>query len=199
MDTISFECKCVQEWDGDTADSAFAADLARGFELVRRIALPPWPDTAHDLTLWRRRGGGGSGAVTVAEGASAAPQASVPAGDGVRRAETASGSVPPSLESCSACFGAYKGRPAAAGAVAGSVVAGGPLRRCRLCREVQYCCTACAELHRQAHAGIHALRLIWGKGQGGAPRGASDGARGGNEISALGGAEYEDFHPFGLR
>ena len=199
MDTISFECKCVQEWDGDTADSAFAADLARGFELVRRIALPPWPDTAHDLTLWRRRGGGGSGAVTVAEGASAAPQASVPAGDGVRRAEMASGSVPPSLESCSACFGAYKGRPAAAGAVAGSVVAGGPLRRCRLCREVQYCCTACAELHRQAHAGIHALRLIWGEGQGGAPRGASDGARGGNEISALGGAEYEDFHPFGLR
>ena len=189
----------MQEWDGDTADSAFAADLTRGFELIRRIALPSWPDTAHDLTLWRRRGGGGgSGAVTVAKGASAAPLTSMPAGDGGRRAEIASGLVPPSLESCSACCGASKLRPAAAGAVAGSV-AGGPLRRCRLCREVQYCCTACAEAHSQAHAGIHAMRLIWWEGQGGAPRGASGNAGGGDGISVLAGAEYEDFHPFGLR
>ena len=188
----------VQEWDGDTADSAFAADLARGFELVRRIALPPWPDTAHDLTLWRRRGGGGNGLITVAKGASTAPLASASARDGVRRVETASGSVPPSLESCSACCGACKGRLAAAGAVAGSV-AGGHLRRCRLCREVQYCCTACAEAHRQAHARIHAMRLIWGEGQGGAPRGAGGNAGGGSGISVLAGAEYEDFHPFGLR
>ena len=32
----------TQEWDGDTADGAFSAELVRGYDLVRRVPLPRW-------------------------------------------------------------------------------------------------------------------------------------------------------------
>lgn len=44
----------VGEWLGDTADEAFAAALLRDWMLVRRVALPNWTDTAHELTIWQR-------------------------------------------------------------------------------------------------------------------------------------------------
>uniref|UniRef100_A0A7S3SZA6 MYND-type domain-containing protein n=1 Tax=Emiliania huxleyi TaxID=2903 RepID=A0A7S3SZA6_EMIHU len=48
----------VGEWLGDTGSAAFEAALAEGWELTRRLPLPCWGDTAEDLTIWRRRGGG---------------------------------------------------------------------------------------------------------------------------------------------
>lgn len=48
----------VGEWLGDTGSAAFEASLAEGWELTRRLPLPCWGDTAEDLTIWRRRGGG---------------------------------------------------------------------------------------------------------------------------------------------
>ncbi|CAL8464285.1 g3820 [Coccomyxa elongata] len=50
-------CVCVVgEWLGDTADEAFAAALLRDWMLVRRVALPNWTDTSHELTIWQRGG-----------------------------------------------------------------------------------------------------------------------------------------------
>ena len=46
----------VGEWDGDTAEPSFTAQLLAGFRLVDRCALPNWSDTAHELTVWERRG-----------------------------------------------------------------------------------------------------------------------------------------------
>ncbi|EIE18633.1 Clavaminate synthase-like protein [Coccomyxa subellipsoidea C-169] len=49
------DCVCVVgEWLGDTADESFAAALLAGWRLVRRVPLPNWTDTAHELTIWRR-------------------------------------------------------------------------------------------------------------------------------------------------
>ncbi len=50
----------VGEWDGDTAEPAFAAQLLAGFGLVDRCALPNWTDTAHELTVWERRSADGA-------------------------------------------------------------------------------------------------------------------------------------------
>ena len=47
----------VGEWDGDTAEPAFTAQLLAGFRLVDRCALPNWTDSAHELTVWERRTG----------------------------------------------------------------------------------------------------------------------------------------------
>ena len=50
------ECVCVVgEWDGDTAEPNFTAQLLAGFRLADRCALPNWSDTAHELTVWERR------------------------------------------------------------------------------------------------------------------------------------------------
>ena len=50
------DCVCVVgEWDGDTAERTFTAQLLAGFRLVDRCALPNWTDTAHELTVWERR------------------------------------------------------------------------------------------------------------------------------------------------
>ncbi len=46
----------VGEWGGDTGSSAFTASLLAGWRLVQRVALPNWPDSAHELTVWERRG-----------------------------------------------------------------------------------------------------------------------------------------------
>ena len=47
----------VGEWDGNTADGAFARLLTKHFYLARRAALPQWGDTAHELTVWKRKTG----------------------------------------------------------------------------------------------------------------------------------------------
>lgn len=44
----------VGEWGGDTGSSAFTAALQGGWRLTERIALPNWPDSAHELTVWER-------------------------------------------------------------------------------------------------------------------------------------------------
>ena len=54
----------VGEWDGNTGDAALARELRESWNLARRVSLPQWGDTAHELTIWRRktdsteRGGG---------------------------------------------------------------------------------------------------------------------------------------------
>jgi hypothetical protein len=45
----------IGEWCGDTADEAFAAVLLSDWRLVRRVPLPNWTDTAHELSVWERR------------------------------------------------------------------------------------------------------------------------------------------------
>eukprot|EP00208_Stichococcus_sp_RCC1054_P008353 CAMPEP_0206150624 /NCGR_PEP_ID=MMETSP1473-20131121/38397_1 /ASSEMBLY_ACC=CAM_ASM_001109 /TAXON_ID=1461547 /ORGANISM="Stichococcus sp, Strain RCC1054" /LENGTH=662 /DNA_ID=CAMNT_0053548133 /DNA_START=249 /DNA_END=2238 /DNA_ORIENTATION=- len=46
-------CVCVVgEWGGDTGSSAFTAALQGGWRLTERVALPNWPDSAHELTVW---------------------------------------------------------------------------------------------------------------------------------------------------
>jgi len=49
----------VGEWGGNTGDGKFAAALVGGFKLVRRVPLPQWGDTAHELTIWVARAGAG--------------------------------------------------------------------------------------------------------------------------------------------
>ena len=46
----------VGEWGGDTGSGAFTAALQAGWRLVAHVALPNWPDSAHELTVWERRG-----------------------------------------------------------------------------------------------------------------------------------------------
>lgn len=45
----------VGEWDGDTGSQGFTEALLLGWTLQEAIILPNWSDTAHDLTIWRRR------------------------------------------------------------------------------------------------------------------------------------------------
>eukprot|EP00892_Ulva_mutabilis_P004997 jgi/Ulvmu1/286/UM001_0290.1 len=45
----------VGEWDGDTGTHDFSEVLLMGWTLQEAIPLPNWSDTAHDLTIWRRR------------------------------------------------------------------------------------------------------------------------------------------------
>ena len=45
----------VGEWDGDTGSHAFSQALLLGWSLQEAIPLPNWSDTAHDLTIWKRR------------------------------------------------------------------------------------------------------------------------------------------------
>lgn len=47
----------VGEWAGDTADASFTAALVDRFQLVLQLQLPNWSDTAHELTVWKRRAG----------------------------------------------------------------------------------------------------------------------------------------------
>ncbi|KAK9904746.1 hypothetical protein WJX75_001738 [Coccomyxa subellipsoidea] len=49
------QCVCVVgEWLGDTGDESFAAALLADWTLIRRVPLPNWTDTAHELTIWQR-------------------------------------------------------------------------------------------------------------------------------------------------
>lgn len=45
----------VGEWMGDTGDASFTAALLEEFNLVHRVPLPNWSDTAHQLTVWDRK------------------------------------------------------------------------------------------------------------------------------------------------
>lgn len=45
----------VGEWDGDTGSQEFSQALLLGWSLQEAIPIPNWSDTAHDLTVWRRR------------------------------------------------------------------------------------------------------------------------------------------------
>ena len=45
----------VGEWDGNTGDASLARELRESWNLARRVSLPQWGDTAHELTIWQRR------------------------------------------------------------------------------------------------------------------------------------------------
>ena len=45
----------VGEWQGDTGTQEFTALLQQNFHLVKRVALPNWSDTAHEMTRWSRK------------------------------------------------------------------------------------------------------------------------------------------------
>jgi len=40
---------------GDTGDASFTSAILEGFDLVQRVQLPNWSDTAHELTVWDRK------------------------------------------------------------------------------------------------------------------------------------------------
>jgi hypothetical protein len=134
------------EWDGNTADGAFAEALRRRFRLVRRVPLPQWGDTAHELTLWtsRRRGGRSSDDDASADDQTSAY--SMKSGDASDdpKARFGSSSDPRPFARCAGC--------GASGSAA--------LRRCAYCREAAYCSARCAEDDRERHAGIHRARLV---------------------------------------
>ena len=143
-------CVClVGEWDGDTAESTFTAQLQVDFRLIQRCALPNWTDTAHELTIWERR------PVEPAEAGPEQPDASV--NEAVN--DMADVSFAPSLQLvyCSACDVPHGRAAARAGDKGGRRV----LRRCRLCREVAYCSAECRRAHAKRHTEIHALRLLF--------------------------------------
>ncbi len=174
----------VGEWRGHTGDDALTESLLRGFTMQQRIALPNWTDTAHELTIWRRR---------AEHVATASEQTELRGSD-----EDAQDSMPstaaepaPVRRDRSTADGDAMRLPAANGTNGGALVSGpreplqcwtcgdapqtvgGPapatdaakgrreLRRCRFCRDAAFCSAACAadgqDLHRQAHA----LRLIF--------------------------------------
>ena len=47
------------EWDADTAEPAFTAQLLGGFQLVDRCALLKCTKSAHEVTVWGRRSADG--------------------------------------------------------------------------------------------------------------------------------------------
>ena len=123
----------VGEWDGNTADGAFASLLTKHFYLARRAALPQWGDTAHELTVWRRK----------------------------RKKQTARGEGDATLplKSCAWCGG---GRVEGAAFSAKTPKRLDVLRRCVLCRDDRgtFCSASCASLGAAKHAETHELRLI---------------------------------------
>lgn len=45
----------VGEYAGDTADRSFESELHKGYQLVKRIDLPNWCNTAYAMTIWQRK------------------------------------------------------------------------------------------------------------------------------------------------
>ena len=45
----------VGEWRGDTGDTQLEKEFGLKWDLVLRLPLPNWGDTAEDLTVWRRK------------------------------------------------------------------------------------------------------------------------------------------------
>jgi hypothetical protein len=161
----------------NTADGRFAAALSDGFALVRRVALPQWGDTAHELTIWASRedkNGDGDGA----------KRGEVNKAEKKKSAGTAPGLC---IAACSNCG---KGRVTRGGGGADKPPRKGSeetpsssLRRCRHCREVLYCSAECAAAHRGQHAEVHALRHVPFPTDSRRPHFADD-------------ADFKDFTPF---
>lgn len=177
----------VGEWRGHTGDDGLTAALLRDFTLARRVAVPNWADTAHELTIWRRRhpyaaGGdeqpgqrglvaeaGDSALSKVSEAGSQrdGPDAAddLPAerlhnGRGIEAAARGQ-SEPLQCWTCGEEQSGTEPGARARGAASRAESAGHGLRRCRYCRDAAFCTAECAAegegLHRQAHA----LRLIF--------------------------------------
>ena len=149
------------EWDGNTADGAFAEALRRRFRLVRRVPLPQWGDTAHELTLWtsRRRGGryiSSDDDASAADETSACSMKSGDASDDPKARDD-----PKVRDDPKARFGSSSSDPRPFARCAGCGASGSAaLRRCAYCREAAYCSARCAEEDRERHAGIHRARLV---------------------------------------
>ena len=153
----------VGEWRGDTGDVMLEAQLLSSFQLMRRVPLPNWTDTVHELTVWERTL---SRAPALDAGFVLGPCGGVMPEEGL---------VPLQPVSCSSCGAVSSGGVGFAsppqgeegqphGGSSGRASEGNVakrLRRCRYCREVAYCCVACAETDSARHADLHALRLIF--------------------------------------
>lgn len=135
----------VGEWSGDTGDVELESQLRGSFHLTRRLPLPNWTDTVHELTIWQRASSRGEG---TPGGLNLLPVACSGCSTGC------SGGITPGRAALEASSGPVDGTAVAGGS-------GSPLRRCRFCREVAYCSTACAEADGKRHAEAHALRLIF--------------------------------------
>ena len=128
----------VGEWSGDTGDAELEKQLRRSFRLTRRLALPNWTDTVHELTIWQRAPCRGESAP---DGDDHSPMACSGCGTGC------SGGITTRREGLEDIPAIRSGER--------------PLRRCRYCREVAYCSVACAEADSGRHAEVHATRLIF--------------------------------------
>ena len=139
----------VGEWDGNTADGAFVRLLTKHFSLTRRVALPQWGDTAHELTVWERKR-------LARDGPSAG------AGGGARAAEEGVIGATLPLKSCAWCGGGRVEGDDEAEATTKRNDDEPFLRRCVLCRDDcgTFCSASCARLGAAKHAETHALRLI---------------------------------------
>ncbi len=181
----------VGEWRGHTGDDALTALLLRDFTLLRRVALLNWTDTAHELTIWRRRraehvatvseraqqSGIDKGAAQDSTPRNAAEPTSVPddcsiADDGVVHSPargTNGGALasrprePLQCWTCGAAPVASATGDAGRGLVSRQGAATGrrELRRCRFCRDAAFCSAACAADGDGMHRQAHALRLIF--------------------------------------
>ena len=151
----------VGEWDGDTAEATFTAQLQAEFRLVQRHALPNWTDTAHELTIWERRKVASpqlEEASEASEPGVSDAEATVVEAEGAAMSASEELSMPSlPLLCCSACGVPHRNESASEG-TAGT---GKALRRCRLCREAAYCSAECRRLHAKKHAEMHALRLLF--------------------------------------
>ena len=179
----------VGEWRGHTGDDALCRRLLRDFRLEKRVALPNWTDTAHELTIWRRQSPEATGAEAREESSTSAaalksgeartdaglmprqPAASHdgrPAGDGGAPCVPGSaGEAERGPMQCWTCGGAGDAPGSASGASTAATRAEGAsggwqgLSRCRYCRDAAFCCAECAVAGEGKHRQAHALRLIF--------------------------------------
>ena len=178
----------VGEWRGHTGDDALSRLLLRDFRLDKRVPLPNWTDTAHELTIWQRRqpevasrepSQGALPAAALAiraacKDAAGPPRQPAAVPDGTSTSGSGSPSVPvgagePQLAPlhCWTCGSSGDGVSAdlrlsvATGRHADPAVDGCQLRRCQYCREVAFCSAACAAAGERTHRQAHALRLIF--------------------------------------
>ena len=134
----------VGEWLGDTGNLAFERELFSHWELVRRVPLPLWGDTADDLTVWRRR------AVPLPEAASEHPLVVCGACGAPARLE-----APTSAMSSAATHCKPKRKREGVQLPLATL-----LRRCRYCRLAAYCSEACANADAVAHERCHLAKCI---------------------------------------
>ena len=180
----------VGEWRGHTGDDALTALLLRDFTLLRRVALPNWTDTAHELTIWHRRAQhvaavsvqteqphGSHDEAQLSGPRKAAEPVSVPeerstADDGAARspaggtrAEAPARGMREPLQcwTCGVAPLASATGDADRGLVSQHETTEGrhELRRCRYCRDAAFCSAACAAEGNRTHRQAHALRLIF--------------------------------------